>query len=147
MIERQAVVVSTEGDIAHVEVLRESGCASCSLKSGCGTGTIGQMFLSKCIRHEVRNTQNARAGDNVVLGIDERNLVKTSFIIYILPLLGLFGFALLGEAISRVFFSCFVEWITVLGGCAGLLVSFILMKSPLVTWFLGNIQLEMLKKL
>ena len=50
MIEKQAIVVSTVGGIARVEVLRESGCSSCSLKSGCGTGTIGQMFLSNRIR-------------------------------------------------------------------------------------------------
>ena len=147
MIERQATVVKTQGKFARVEVLRESSCTSCSLKSGCGTGTVGQFFLSNKVQHKVQNTQAAKEGDNVVIGIDEQSLVRASLIIYILPLLTLFVFAVLGDMLADVFSIQNKEVVAILAGFIGMALAFFLIRRATVQSWSKNYSLVMLRKL
>ena len=40
MIEEQAIVTSVDGDLAMLQMQRQSTCSHCELSSGCGTGAI-----------------------------------------------------------------------------------------------------------
>lgn len=99
MIEETAHVVEAQGEYAWVETQRRSSCGSCSAK-GCGTGALAKILGGRSQRMKVRNPVHAKPGDDVVLGIRERDLLKGSLAVYVVPLLTMFGGALLGEILA-----------------------------------------------
>lgn len=99
MIEEDAVVVATEGEVAWLETERKSTCGSCAVRKGCGTGVLANVVGRKLTRVVALNPVGAHAGDRVIVGIDERSLVRGSLAVYALPLLTLFVGALAGEAL------------------------------------------------
>lgn len=100
MIEERAVVVAREGAHAWVERERRSACGSCAVNKGCGTGVLAQVLGRRMMRLKVLNPVAAEPGDAVVLGLDERALVRGSLAVYMVPLAALFAFGLLGEALG-----------------------------------------------
>lgn len=97
MIEENAIVVATEGEFAWLETERKSTCGSCAARKGCGTGVLAKVVGRKMTRVVALNRAGAHAGDTVIVGIDERSLVRGSLAVYAAPLLALFAGALLGE--------------------------------------------------
>lgn len=97
MIEEHAVVVATEGEFAWVETERKSTCGSCAARKGCGTGVLAKVVGRRMTQVVALNRAGAAAGETVVVGIDERSLVRGSLAVYALPLLALFAGALAGE--------------------------------------------------
>jgi sigma-E factor negative regulatory protein RseC len=93
MIEQTARVISVEGDWVSVATERQSGCQSCDVKSGCGTSLIGQLFPQRPqqqLRLPLGQLSSApRAGDRVIIGIDEAYLQSSTLLLYAVPLLGL----------------------------------------------------------
>ena len=114
MIEENAVVVATEGEFAWLETERKSTCGSCAARKGCGTGVLANVVGRKMNRVVALNRAGAQAGDAVIVGIDERFLVRGSMAVYAMPLLGLFAGALLGEVWQGGDFAA------MLGGALGL---------------------------
>ena len=122
MIEQGATVVAVEEQTAWVETQRHSACGACAMNKGCGAGTLARAFGFKSPRLRVLNSQGVSVGDQVVIGIDERALVRGSFAAYMMPILFMLGFAMLGE-------SFFAEWLAIKSdvvslsfGIAGLIV-------------------------
>jgi sigma-E factor negative regulatory protein RseC len=97
MIEQIATVVELEGDAAWVETQRHSACGACAMNKGCGAGLLAKAFRFSSPRLKVQHTQDVEVGDRVVIGVDEQALVRGSFAAYIMPILFMLGFALLGE--------------------------------------------------
>ncbi|MBE0509248.1 MAG: SoxR reducing system RseC family protein [Chromatiales bacterium] len=97
MIEETAHVLRTEGDYAWVETQRRSSCGSCAAKKGCGTGALSQVLGARVQAIKVRNPVAARAGDEVILGIEEQTLIKGSLAVYLVPLLSMMAGGLLGQ--------------------------------------------------
>ncbi|QKT02403.1 SoxR reducing system RseC family protein [Ectothiorhodospiraceae bacterium 2226] len=100
MIEERATVVAREGTHAWVERERQSACGSCSVNKGCGTGVLAQVVGRRYTRLKAMNPVDAQPGDTVVLGVAEGALVQGSLAVYLVPLLGLFVFGLLGETLA-----------------------------------------------
>jgi sigma-E factor negative regulatory protein RseC len=100
VIEERAVVVAREGEHAWVERERQSACGSCAANKGCGTGVLGKVVGRRYTRLRVLNPVGAQPGEDVVLGLDERALVRGSLALYLTPLAALFAFALLGEVLA-----------------------------------------------
>ena len=100
MIEERARVIRSEGDYAWVETQRRSSCGSCAAKRGCGTGALSQVFAGRTQQMQVRNPIDAKAGDEVVLGIEEGALIKGSLAVYLIPLLTMMAGGLLGQAVA-----------------------------------------------
>ncbi len=105
MIEQHARVVAVSRDRASVQTESQSGCTSCSAKSGCGTGAVAQLFparqrqlLELPIDHLSRKPL---PGERVVIGIDEGYLQRNTWLIYALPLAGLLGGALAGDFLMK----------------------------------------------
>lgn len=120
MIEQHARVVAINGDRASVRTESQSGCGSCSAKSGCGTGAVAQLFparqrqlLELPIDHLSRKPL---PGERVVIGIDEDYLQRNTWLIYALPLVGLLGGALAGDFLTK---SLLDSGETELGGILG----------------------------
>lgn len=123
MIEENARVIRVEEDgFAWVETLRQTACGSCSASSGCGTSVISKLFGDKRTRVRVIDPLGVKLGEEVIVGIDESALLRSSLMVYILPLLCLVGAALLGQLVLG-----FGETGVVLSGLGGLLSGLVLL--------------------
>jgi len=101
MVEQQATVLSVEGDQLILQAETKSSCNACEVKSGCGTSVLSKWVGRKFTHFQAKNTVNAKQGDEVVVGLSESALVSGSLIIYFLPLLGMFAFALVADALLQ----------------------------------------------
>ena len=130
MIEEHARVVAVQGDTALLQTQRQSSCGSCEVKSGCGTSVLAGIVGQKITQLKVRNTLNARPGDEVVLGMEEHALVTGSLLVYGVPLLMLLLGALMGEAMASQL-GMNADLLPVVGGATGFVLAFILVRGVL----------------
>ena len=124
MIEESAKVVELDGEYVVIETIRKSTCGSCEAKSGCGTAVLSKVMGNRASRMRLRNTISARVDDQIILGLQERALVQTSFLFYLTPLFSCFLFALLGRYIDNGA----GELATVLCGLSGLFAGLYFVK-------------------
>ena len=120
MVEEQGEVVRVAGSRAEVAFVRQAACGSCSAKTACGSGVLGEWFGRRRHRVWIENTIEAEAGDRVVVGIREGEFVATSLMAYLLPLLTLFAGAMVAE--SFLAGAAETELPAILGGMTGLAV-------------------------
>jgi sigma-E factor negative regulatory protein RseC len=99
MIEETARVIAIEDGQLLLEAQTTTACSACEAKQGCGTSVLSKWVGRKFTRFQVPNTVNARVGDEVVVGLAEEAMLKGSVLVYLLPLLGMIGFALLAEVL------------------------------------------------
>ncbi len=99
-------IVAVETDSLWVETIRQSTCGSCTARKGCGHSLInrvsdGSRSYIRVLpgRHDLRD---CRLNDEVTISIPESVLLRSSAVVYLLPLLGMLAGALgavtLGEA-------------------------------------------------
>jgi len=122
MIEEPAIVIESRGDLARVETQRKTTCGGCAATNTCGTSVLAKVFGQKRTILTVRNPIGADAGEQVILGLPEASLPKASFLLYILPLLSLLIFSLLGEWAWGLFFATSTEPAAIVCGLLGLLM-------------------------
>jgi sigma-E factor negative regulatory protein RseC len=115
MIEERALVVAVGKGEAWVETQRRSACGACSASVSCGTATLAKVLGKRRSQVRVLATMPLRAGDEVMIGIEENALVKGSLAVYLVPLLLMVGGALAGEIITQT------EGLTILFSMLGLL--------------------------
>ena len=114
MIEEKAVVVSSNAQYAWIAPLESSKCSGCTSASSCSTSFLSSILERKAQRTiRIDNLDNVSVGDNVIVGIHSVNLLWGTIIAYLLPILCLIVFALIGQ----VFFS---EVVSILLGFFGL---------------------------
>ncbi len=103
MIEDIATVIEVNGENVVVESVRKSACSGCGAKSGCGTNVLATLFdkTSENPRLTLKNTVGAKEGEKVVIGVDERVVIKSSFFVYIVPVLSMIFFAAIGIVIAE----------------------------------------------
>ncbi len=100
MLEERAKVLSVEGHSIWVTADRRQGCAKCEAGEGCGGGMLTRLVKRKVARVEVVNELDGlRPGDDVVIGFDEKALLKSSFMAYLLPIVAMFAAALFADLI------------------------------------------------
>ena len=116
MIEEQAVVIKASKDRVTLEVVRSQPCGLCGQVRGCGNSIWGKIFSHQSGHIETRNNLNAKLGDTVILGIDETLMLKSSLMLYGVPLLAMF----LGMIIAHGFAKELVELYTLIGAVTGL---------------------------
>ncbi len=122
MIKEQAIVTGLDGDLARVQMQRQSTCSHCELSSGCGTGAIGRLLGHHSKPLSIRNNHNLKPGDRILLGIPDRAFLTASLLIYGLPLGGLIGTGLLADwAFDKS--EVLVFGFAVAGFIAGLIIS------------------------
>ncbi len=124
MLEEEGIVVALQGALAEVEAQPKAGCGSCSARGGCGTALVARLFPQRGRRFLARNEAGAVPGDRVVIGLDEGAMQWASVLLYLLPLLGLIGGALLGDALARQWGGGSTELWSVLTGAAGMALVF-----------------------
>jgi sigma-E factor negative regulatory protein RseC len=101
MIEEQGRVVALEPGAVWVETLRKSTCSSCSANAACGQGLMDRLGVGRQ-RGYVRalSQMHLAIGDTVIIGVREDLLVRSSLLVYLLPLMGLFAAALLADGLG-----------------------------------------------
>jgi len=97
MIEEQVRVVAIEGELLLLEAQSQSACGGCAAKKGCGTAVLSKVVGQKFSRFQAKNTIGANVGDLIVVGLTERALLNGSFVIYMLPIIGMILFALFAD--------------------------------------------------
>jgi len=100
MIEEQALVTQVNNNGIWVETQRKSACGQCSANKGCGTSVLQNVLGNKRSRLRVLSDIPVKTGDEVIIGLQEGAFLKGSFAVYLLPLVLMFVFGVLGETLS-----------------------------------------------
>ncbi|KRT56206.1 SoxR reducing system RseC family protein [endosymbiont of Ridgeia piscesae] len=129
MIEESARVITCDGDYALVETQQQAACGSCQAGSSCGTSVIAGFFKRRHPQLRVRNPIEAKAGQQVVIGLDERALLRASLISYLLPIFTLILCAIAGLELVRWMGIGQGELGSIIGGLLGLIAGLIGAKS------------------
>jgi len=124
MIEEEAIVISKDGEFAEVDIIRTKPCGLCGKTQGCGNSIWGKIFSFQKRKIKIQNNINAKVGEKVKLLIEENYLLKTSLLLYGVPLFFLFG----GMIVSEYFLEVANDLAVFLGGVLGFLVGIILLK-------------------
>lgn len=124
MLRENAFVVGVDDEIAWVETQRKSSCDSCQSKNSCGTSVLQRVLGNKRTRLKVNNPNHYAVGDEVILGLREDALVKGSLLLYTLPLVAMFSFALLAKFLFQIFDLEITEGYSILSALLGLAAGF-----------------------
>ena len=113
MLEEEGVVVALlEGRLARVRVRRNAACGRCASRNVChAIGASSEMLVS------ARNPLQAKVGESVLLSLPEKTFLRASLLVYLLPVLALFGGAVIGQQFSQP--------AAILGAILGLSASFL----------------------
>jgi len=122
VIEEQAIVIGVNGQKVSVETDSQSGCGHCPAKSGCGTSLLGNFFTRNRQPLIIETDIALVSGDKVILGLDNDALLKSSTIIYAIPLI----LMLLLPVMTSYFFRS--ELISILSAASGLALGLIYVK-------------------
>ena len=122
MIE-QGSVVKVEGRRARVLTQRSQACESCGSKSICHSLGGDQ----KTSEVEAVNTANAKVGDIVSIELKSSSVLKSAFLVYLVPVVFLFIGIITGNKIS-VFFNFNKDTVSIVSGLTLFIISFLLIK-------------------
>ncbi len=125
MIEETGIVVDvTANGIARVRCVRSSACDHCDAKSACHAGHGREERVVEAL-----NGPGARIGDRVVIAIGSDTLLRSSFLVYIVPLVALVFCSLVAKALApRLLPDVDPELVTALSGISGLLLALVGLK-------------------
>ncbi len=118
MITEQAIVTRSDGKQAEIMLQRTPACGGCELSQGCGTGALGRLLGNRSRPLLIETSHDLKAGDKLLLGLSEVALVRSSLLVYGLPLLGLIAAGLLAVSTSAP------ELLIVAASVAGLFAGF-----------------------
>lgn len=122
-----AHVVAVEDGHAWVETQRKAVCDACAVQKGCGSGIISGLF-NKRTRIRVPNSLGAAIGQEVVIGIDDRALVRNSLAVYLMPLVWMMLGAIAGQLLGNTFQWTYTEGVTAVFGMLGLAAGFVWLR-------------------
>jgi sigma-E factor negative regulatory protein RseC len=130
MIEQQAVILSVDNQndnpqvsIATLEIERKTACGLCGKTRGCGNAIWGKLFAHQSSAFKAQNTINAREGQSVIVGINEKALLKSALLLYLLPLATMLIAAIVAMQINNTDISAMI------GAVLGLFLGWVWVKG------------------
>lgn len=90
MLKETGRVVAVEPDALWVETIQQSTCGSCSAKSGCGQSLLSKLGVKPTyirVLLDGRDSNQYCIDQSVTIGIPNDVVVKSSLLIYLMPLL------------------------------------------------------------
>ncbi len=121
MIKEWATVISWHQGIAELRCEKPAGgCGNCSQRDGCGSRVLNDMGPDTQHLLRVKCPQPLAPGQRVEVGIPEASLIRSSLLVYMLPLVCM----LLLAAVMQGIYSTDSAAIT--GGLAGVVGGFLL---------------------
>lgn len=132
MIEERAVILSLDNlssdaksdSVATLEIERKTACGLCGKTRGCGNSIWGKLFAHQSTAFKAQNRINAKVGDSVIVGINEKALLKSALLLYILPLATL----LIGAILATKLFAD-TNGNAMLGALVGLVLGLVWVKG------------------
>lgn len=109
-----------------VETEIKSTCNSCQVQTNCGTTVVAKAFAAKKQRIQMSCDSPVELGQKVKLGIPEEALLSASLQVYLLPILGLIGGAVLASWFLPIFALESELWVILSGFLVAFLVFFII---------------------
>lgn len=87
MLKESAVVISYENGIAKVKCQSQSACGQCAAKNSCGTSSLSELN-GKRGEHifTVETMIPLREGQVVEIGLEEKSMLFSALLMYIMPL-------------------------------------------------------------
>jgi sigma-E factor negative regulatory protein RseC len=114
--QQEGVVIQIQGDMARVKTSRHNDCENCGACPG-----------NSAIVLDARNPLGAKPGQRVAIEIQEINMLKAAFIVYVLPLVAAFAGAVAGSWLAdRVGYEAL--WFQMGGGLALFAVAILYIK-------------------
>jgi len=89
-MEEKGRIVKVDNGVAEVEMERTSACARCGI---CLESSGDRMILY------AKDSVGAHPGDEVLISLESKEVLKAAFLIYIFPLVGLIAGYFLGRSI------------------------------------------------
>lgn len=136
MIEERAIIVSLDNANRHnatsnnnsnqivtLEIERKTACGLCGQTRGCGNAIWGKLFAHQSTAFKAQNRINAKVGDSVIVGINEKALLKSAMLLYILPLATMLIGAILAKQLLAT------ELSSMLGAAVGLVLGLLWVKG------------------
>lgn len=96
MSAERGVVEKVEAGWAWVKTKRSSACSSCASRSHCLTQGSDQMVV------KAQNSAHAKKGDEVELYLSTKTKLKSTAIVYLIPVFGIFVGAFSANPLSAV---------------------------------------------
>jgi len=93
MMEEKAIVVAVNGDQVTVQSTVKSTCSSCHQIDACGSGQVAKAIPHKTLTTRVNYEKNVKVGDQVILGIPEKDMLQTAWQVYLWPIIALIVFS------------------------------------------------------
>jgi len=97
MIEEKARVIAIDDKLVTVQSTIKSTCSSCQQADSCGSGQVAKAIPHKKLVTKIYANSVLSVGDEVMLGISEKDLLQTAWQVYLLPILGLIAFSAIGQ--------------------------------------------------
>jgi sigma-E factor negative regulatory protein RseC len=125
MQETGTVVELQENAIAMVLCRKGSACQHCASVDACHAGhDSGERLV------EAHNDINATVGQQVRISISSKTFLRSSFLVYIVPLIALVVCAIIGNAIATSFVADLdPNLISALSGVGGLVVALLVIRQ------------------
>jgi sigma-E factor negative regulatory protein RseC len=101
MIEEQVVITSISPAGAWVEGIQQSTCGSCSAKAGCGQHAMSQLGRKVTLwlpLADLPDRMTLSEGQQVVVGLPEGAIMRSTIVLYGVPLISLVLGAIIGHA-------------------------------------------------
>lgn len=122
-MEEQAIVVETAKGVAWVEKARQTQCGGCRLRNGCGSAVLAKVLGARRNRIQVIDPLSVGVGDTVEIQLSSVALIRGSFVVYMMPLLGFFLGAILGKYVLSPILGGYAEALSTVFALLGLLLS------------------------
>ncbi|MDX8128268.1 SoxR reducing system RseC family protein [Methylomonas sp. BW4-1] len=95
MIEEAAIVTRVSDGRTWIKSLQSNACSGCLQQQSCGTATLAKVLPKR--EFPVDCDINLQAGDHVMVAIDDGQLLLTSLLLYLVPLI----FMLIGVGLAE----------------------------------------------
>ena len=124
MLLEKLKVLKVDGQYMWLENKPKTTCGSCQHNGSCGVSSLAKVFkFNKNNVLKLKNTIKAKQDDWVEIAIDDSVILKSSFLVYLLPLLALVLGALILNAIFKT------EMASIIGAAIGVFISTLIIKN------------------
>ena len=96
-MEETARVIAVENDLVTLQSTVKSACSSCQQVDSCGSGQIAKAIPHKKLITKITTDKPLYVGDDVILGIPEKDILYTAWQVYLFPIMGLILFSGFGQ--------------------------------------------------
>ncbi len=117
-----ATITALSDGMATVTVSRLVACARCAAGKGCGAGLLSGNPKPAKFQVRVAESMGLEVGDQVTLELSPDSLLKASFLVYGLPLVGVVAILIVGWLVAGPLTDVAATGLAVAGLAAGLAI-------------------------